>query len=229
MLLGTSHQPSSAERNGSSRARASVSFESSRDPAALSGTDRHAESATDHHARRSDRHAGRRCRSATDRHAARRRAKWIATLAEHGRRTDRHTRWSADAVAPSPGGGRGAAGGTADPCPRDHPARPRVKVETPSVNPGGLWVAAGRVAGPGPEGRTMSPDRPGPEGSRGAGGAPAGTRRLRVRSRSALDAGGCGPVFAGLPADRPNAAGCRVPAAPRPMLALGGRSPDGVG
>src|SRR5215203_6769468 len=60
----------------------------------------------------------------------------------------------------------------------------------------------------------MSPDRPGAGGVKGAEGVPAGTR-------SALDAAGCGPVVAGLPADRPNAAGCRVPAAPRPIQAPG--------
>ena len=39
--------------------------------------------------------------------------------------------WSATSVAlaPSPGGCRSAAGGTPDPCPRDHPARPGVKLE----------------------------------------------------------------------------------------------------
>jgi hypothetical protein len=42
------------------------------------------------------------------------------------------------AGAPSPGGWRCAEGGTPDPCPRGHPARPGVRVETPSVNPGWL-------------------------------------------------------------------------------------------
>jgi hypothetical protein len=37
--------------------------------------------------------------------------------------------WSAGAAALSPGGCRCAEGGTPDPCPRDHPARPGVKVE----------------------------------------------------------------------------------------------------
>jgi hypothetical protein len=39
--------------------------------------------------------------------------------------------WSATSVAlaPSPGGCRCAAGGTPDPCPRDHPTRPGVKLE----------------------------------------------------------------------------------------------------
>jgi hypothetical protein len=106
---------------------------------------------------------------------------------------------------------------------RDCPARSGVKLETPSVNPGwlvGLLLAGRLVLARGAE--RCPRTGPGPEGSRGAEGAPAGTR-------SALDAGGSGPVIAGLPADRPNAAGCRVPAAPRPMLALGRRSPGGGG
>src|SRR4029453_9587066 len=60
------------------------------------------------------------------------------------------------------------------PCLRDHPARPGVKVETPSVNPGwfgGLLLAG--WAGSAPEGRTMSPDRP------GAGGVKGRRRRSR--------------------------------------------------
>jgi hypothetical protein len=44
-----------------------------------------------------------------------------------------------------------------------------------------------------------------------------------------LDAGGCGPVAAVLPADRPNAAGCRGPAAPRPIQAVWPRSRCGSG
>ena len=34
---------------------------------------------------------------------------------------------------PSPGGCRCAEGGTPDPCPRDHPARPGVKLERPQA------------------------------------------------------------------------------------------------
>jgi hypothetical protein len=52
------------------------------------------------------------------------------------------------ALAPSPGGGRGAAGGTADPCHRDHPARPGVKLERPQAasSPSGhpSWPATWR-------------------------------------------------------------------------------------
>jgi hypothetical protein len=48
-------------------------------------------------------------------------------------------RWPDGAGAPSPGGCRCAEGGTPDPCPRDHPARPGVKVERPQ--------AAGRPSG----------------------------------------------------------------------------------
>ena len=64
------------------------------------------------------------------------------------------------AVAPSPGGGRCAEGGTPDPCPRDHPARPGVKLETPSVNPGWLvgLLLAGRLVLPR---RGAVPDRSG--------------------------------------------------------------------
>ena len=39
----------------------------------------------------------------------------------------------------SPDGCRCARRGTPDPCHRDHPARPGVKLETPSVNPGRWW------------------------------------------------------------------------------------------
>jgi hypothetical protein len=49
----------------------------------------------------------------------------------------------ADAVAPSPGGCRCAEGGTPDPCPRDHPARPGVKVEPPQPPAGRLAIGVG--------------------------------------------------------------------------------------
>ena len=87
---------------------------------------------------------------------------------------------------PSPGEGRGASGGTADPCHRDHPARPGVKVERPQAarSPWG----PSQLVGAGGRGRTtLTPASVGP------GGIPAGRGH------------------------RPNAAGCRVPAAPRPI------------
>jgi hypothetical protein len=48
------------------------------------------------------------------------------------------------AAAPSPGGCRCAEGGTPDPCHRDHPAPPGVKVEPPQPPVGRLAVPAGR-------------------------------------------------------------------------------------
>src|SRR4051812_28966433 len=47
---------------------------------------------------------------------------WLPAVAE---------RLAVGAPAPSPGGCRCAEGGTPDPCPRDHPARPGVKLEPP--------------------------------------------------------------------------------------------------
>src|SRR5918995_6453444 len=104
---------------------------------------------------------------------------------------------------PCPAGAAARRAERPNACPGDHPARPGVKVETPSVNPGWLvgLLLVGRLVLP-RRGERCPRTGPGPEGSRGAGGAPVGTR-------SALDAGGSGPVVAGLPADRPNAAGCR--------------------
>jgi hypothetical protein len=57
------------------------------------------------------------------------RAQRIITRPDALSAAERHLRWSADAAAPSPGGCRGAEGGTPGPCHRDHPARPGVKVE----------------------------------------------------------------------------------------------------
>jgi hypothetical protein len=50
------------------------------------------------------------------------------------------------APAPSPGGCRCAEGGTPDPCPRDHPARPGVKVEPPQPPVGRPAVPVASVA-----------------------------------------------------------------------------------
>jgi hypothetical protein len=98
---------------------------------------------TECHARRLDRHAARRHQSGMDRHAA---AK-LGTAGPGASATDRHMRWSAGAAAPSPGGCRCASGGTPDPCPRDHPARPGVKVERPQAASSPLdrpsWSAVG--------------------------------------------------------------------------------------
>jgi len=47
-------------------------------------------------------------------------------------------------AAPSPGGCRCAEGGTPDPCPRDHPARPGVKLERPQAARLPRAVAVGR-------------------------------------------------------------------------------------
>jgi hypothetical protein len=72
-------------------------------------------------------------------------------------------RWSAGAVAPSPGGCRRAEGGTPDPCHRDHPARPGVKVERPQAASSPTWPF--QVAGAGGRGRTtLTPALVGPGG-----------------------------------------------------------------
>src|SRR5215204_1586867 len=49
-----------------------------------------------------------------------------------GRSHGLYSRWPST-TAPSPGGCRCMEGGTPDPCPRDHPGRPGVKLEPPQA------------------------------------------------------------------------------------------------
>jgi hypothetical protein len=98
------------------------------------------EGATDRHARRSNRHAPRSCPSGTDRHAA---ARPIPPGRWRERNGSSHALVSRRGSALA-SGCRCAEGGTPDPCPRDHLARPGVKVERPqaaSSSPGPSQLA----------------------------------------------------------------------------------------